>query len=188
MQDWSPTFSRVQERVSTIRKNRLHAAQGRFPLRCFHGCADAHLPFTKTIYKLRRHGSQCFYGCRNAPLPFVKPFTGCVGAIPSVLIHKPAAMIRDFLSTGSRNSNEQPAAGEKKFTTFHFKIQQKTMILETFILWNVAENAISGRISSGFLQNFPIECDNYEKAPPCFRFWINKGGLFHTGKGTGSYS
>ena len=125
MQDWSPTFSRVQERVSTIRKNRLHAAQGRFPLRCFYGCADAHLPFTKTIYKLRRHGSQCFYGCRNAPLPFVKPFTGCVGAIPSVLIHKPAAMIRDFLSTGSRNSNEQPAAGEKKFTTFHFKIQQK---------------------------------------------------------------
>ena len=134
VQDWSPTFSRVQERVSTIRKNRLHAAQGRFPLRCFHGCADAHLPFTKTIYKLRRHGSQCFYGCRNAPLPFVKPFTGCVGAIPSVLIHKPAAMIRDFLSTGSRNSNEQPAAGEKFFTTFHFKVQQKTMILETFIL------------------------------------------------------
>ena len=130
--DWSPTFSRVQERASTIRKNHLHAAQARLPIRCFNGCADAHLPFTKTIYKLRRHGSQCFYGCRNAPLPFVKPFTGCVDAIPSVFIHKPAAMIRDFLS--SRNSSEQPAAGEKKFTTFHFKLQQKTMILETFIL------------------------------------------------------
>ena len=118
----------------------------------FHECRSAPLLFVKIIYTLRKRGCQSdvltgvrtriyhsqkrftscagtapnvFYGCRNAPLPFVKPFTSCVGAIPSVLIHKPAAMIRDFLSTASRNSNEQPAAGEKIFTTFHFKVQQK---------------------------------------------------------------
>ena len=125
MQDWSPTFSRVQERVSTIRKNRLHAAQGRFPLRCFYGCADAHLPFTKTIYKLRRHGSQCFYGCRNAPLPFVKPFTGCVGAIPSVLIHKPAAMIRDFLSSRIVPVMNSPPQARKILRLFTSKYNKK---------------------------------------------------------------
>ena len=125
MQDWSPTFSRVQERVSTIRKNRLHAAQGRFPLRCFHGCADAHLPFAKTIYKLCRHGFQCFYGCRNAPLPFVKPFTGCVGAIPSVLIHKPAAMIRDFLSSRIVPVMNSPPQARKTLRLFTSKYNKK---------------------------------------------------------------